>query len=402
MNAALFSIDPLGRGGALTSLQAVYQMLHAWNVEPHLVYLNAALGDGLTPRELVRRGRFWDAQPRVRSGMPGLAIGHVPARLPALAYQWWPYPSVRRYLDRFQIHLVLGVPQCGITAAMLRKRYVCWTATLLEDELRARADGGEPWARNVLSSPLWPLMVWQERFVLNRAARIMAVSQHTADRISQKVPQVTERLEVLSWPIDTEAFAPLFQRPPVRSTDELTLITVGRMDDPRKNIGALLGALPLVRASVGSVTLKIVGPGTEALMAAPPEGVLCLGRLSGADLVRELQNADLFVLPSLQEGLGLVVLEAMACGLPVVCTPSGGPDAHVRAGETGFLARDFSPASIAEAIIRSLSDTQRLRTMGDSARALVVAENGREAVAQRLRQTLGRVYETLIPNAGAS
>ena len=116
------------------------------------------------------------------------------------------------------------------------------------------------------------------------------------------------------------------------------------------------------------------------------------GRPPDDVLIRELQASDLFVLPSLQEGLGLVVLEAMSCELPVIGTPSGGPEAHVRAGQTGFVTRGFSASALADAVIQALEDLAGLRAMGKRAREIIVAESGREVVGARLRATLERVY----------
>jgi glycosyltransferase involved in cell wall biosynthesis len=396
MKVSLFSIDPLGRGGAYTSVLAVYTMLSEWGLDPRLWYLNAGLSEGLTPKELLRRGRLWDCRDQERRGIPGVAVGHVAARVPALAYNWWPYPTIRRRVAEYDMHLVLGVPVCGVTAAFLRTRYVCWTATLLGDELKARAKGGEQLASDMLTSPLWQYMAWQERLVLRRAARVLAVSEETADRIRATVPSVASKLEVLSWPIDTRLFRPPDAQLLSQTDSSRTLITVGRLDDPRKNILNLLKAMPAVRKMLGDVRLKLVGPGGDAVLATargvPLDGVEVLGRLPNDVLIRELQAADLFVLPSLQEGLGLAVLEAMACGLPVMSTPSGGPEAHVRDGQTGFVTRGFSASELANAVIQALDDPAGLRAMGERAREIIVAECGREVVAARLRATLERVY----------
>ena len=394
MRAALYTIDPLGRGGAYTSLKAVYEMLTSWGIQTRLVYLNAGLGEGLTPRELLGRRRLWDHRLQERRGLLGLATGHVLARATALAYHSWPYPRVRHFLSECPVHLVLGMPLCGITAAALRKRYVCWTATLLEDELSARAAGGEQVARDLLRSPLWPLIRWQERLVLRRAERILAVSQQTARRILSTVPEVEPKVQVLSWPIDTERLRPAESRRQVASPK--TLISVGRMDDSRKNIGALIAAMPDVRRALGDVRLKLIGAESDNVLHSIPvdlrDHIDGLGMVSDERLVHEFQSADLFVLPSLQEGLGLVVLEAMACGLPVVTTPSGGPEAHVRDGLTGILARDFTSGAIAAAIIQALSDPPRLADMGQAARRLVCESNSRQVVADSLRDVLISVY----------
>jgi glycosyltransferase involved in cell wall biosynthesis len=398
MKVSLFSIDPLDRGGAYTSALSVYTMLSEWGLEPRLLYLNAGLAEGLTPRELLRRGVLWDCREQERRGIPGIAVGHVAARAPALAYNWWPYPVVRRRMAEFDMHLVLGVPVCGVTAAFLGKPYVCWTATLLGDELQARADGGEKLAREMLASPFWRFLVWQERLVLRRAARILAVSAQTANRIRATVPDVASKVEVLSWPIDTATFRPEDAQKVSPPRSPWTIITVSRLDDPRKNIASLLRAMPVVRDALGDVRLKLVGAGADLGSTAAggdaQDGVEVLGSLPRNRLVRELQAADLFVLTSYQEGLGLVVLEAMACGLPVVSTPSGGPEAHVREGVTGYLADGFGPVEIARALIRALSDSQQLATMGHSARRLVCEQNSHEVVASRLSATLKAVYPT--------
>src|SRR5215204_3668312 len=396
MKVSLFSIDPLGRGGAYTSVLAVYTMLSEWGLDPRLWYLNAGLSEGLTPKELLRRGRLWDCRDQARRGIPGVAVGHVAARVPVLAYNWWPYPIIRRRVAEYDMHLVLGVPVCGVTAAFLRTPYVCWTATLLGDELKARAKGGERLARQMLTSPLWQFMAWQERLVLRRAARVLAVSEETADRIRATVPGVASKLEVLSWPIDTKLFRPASAQLRSQTDSSRTLITVGRLDDPRKNILNLLRAMPAVRRVLGDMRLKLVGTGGGSVLATagglPLDGVEVLGRLPNDVLIRELQAADLFVLPSLQEGLGLAVLEAMACGLPVMSTPSGGPEAYVRDGQTGFVTRGFEASAIAEVVIHALKDPARLRAMGKRARDVIVAHNGRAVVAARLKATLERTY----------
>jgi glycosyltransferase involved in cell wall biosynthesis len=300
------------------------------------------------------------------------------------------------------MHLVLGMPLCGITPAVMRKRYVCWTATLLQDELSARAAGGEQVARDLLRSPLWPLIRWQERLVLRRAERILAVSQQTARRILSTVPDVEPKVQVLSWPIDTERLRPA--EPGGQAASPRTLISVGRMGDTRKNIGALVEAMPVVRQALGDVRLKLIGPESDNVLHSLPadlrDHIDGLGMVSDERLVQEFQSADLFVLPSLQEGLGLVVLEAMACGLPVVTTPSGGPEAHVRDGLTGVVARDFTSGAIAAAIIQALSDPPRLADMGQAGRRLVCELNSRRVVADRLRDVLISVYPEYVNARG--
>lgn len=108
-----------------------------------------------------------------------------------------------------------------------------------------------------------------------------------------------------------------------------------------KNIDAFLGiALPGSKVVIGD------GPDLERLRAAYPD-VHFLGAKFGDDLVRHVSAADVFVFPSLSDTFGLVLLEAMACGVPVAAFPATGPVDVVRQGVTGILDDDLRRAVIA-------------------------------------------------------
>ena len=101
------------------------------------------------------------------------------------------------------------------------------------------------------------------------------------------------------------------------------LTFVGRSDDTRKNLPLLLDAFALVRRERPSARLRLVGSPPPGPV---PPGVDVVGVV--ADVAAELRRAALFVLPSTQEGFGIVAAEALAAGLPVLTTPSGGPAAR--------------------------------------------------------------------------
>jgi glycosyltransferase involved in cell wall biosynthesis len=105
-----------------------------------------------------------------------------------------------------------------------------------------------------------------------------------------------------------------------------------------KNIGAFLALkLPGSKVVIGD------GPQLVALKAQYPD-VHFLGAKHGADLARHVAAGDVFVFPSLTDTFGLVMLEAMACGLPVAAFPVAGPKDVVREGEVGALDWDLAKA----------------------------------------------------------
>jgi glycosyltransferase involved in cell wall biosynthesis len=95
------------------------------------------------------------------------------------------------------------------------------------------------------------------------------------------------------------------------------------------------------------------------------------GSVDRATLIRELQGSDLFVLPTVEDGFGVVILEAMACGLPVITTEnSGGPDV-ITDGQEGFVVPVRSAGQLAEKIGRLYRDRELARAMGRAARQRV-------------------------------
>ena len=176
---------------------------------------------------------------------------------------------------------------------------------------------------------------------LKRAARIVCVSKQTADDLLDHYPQASkERVTVVHNGVDLDVFKP----DPDVETGEF-IVVVGNQD-PRKNIQTLLEAFPIFRARMRVCRLVMVGPG-----AAPerrPPAVDFLGYLEESELASLYQRAQMVVQPSLYEGFGLPVLEAMACGTPVACADI--PVFHEVAGECAQYFDPRNAGSIAGAM----------------------------------------------------
>jgi len=143
------------------------------------------------------------------------------------------------------------------------------------------------------------------------------------------------------------------------------ILFVGRLD-ARKGLSVLLRALPLVRASLPYVQLLIVGSGPmepEARQLTARTGlrdaVTFLGTVPGSSLPGYYTSADVFCAPTLGgEAFGLVLLEAMASGTPVVASDITGYNEVVTHGETGLLCPPGNPTALAEALVQALTDRQ--------------------------------------------
>lgn len=110
------------------------------------------------------------------------------------------------------------------------------------------------------------------------------------------------------------------------------------------------------------------------------------------DVPEILKILDLFVLPSLYEGLGIANLEAMAAELPVAATRLGGVPEVVIDAETGILVPSRDPAALAHAIVTLLRDKDKAKKMGEAGRKRAISLFG----VERMMEKINRLYENLI------
>lgn len=186
-----------------------------------------------------------------------------------------------------------------------------------------------------------------------------------------KVEIVPEGIDLAAW---DEAAASILPR----SESRPVILSVGRQYT-RKNTRALIEAMPGVRAAVPGALLRIVGggpmaAGLEEMAAGLGLGgsVEFLGELPDeADVRRAYFEADVFCLPSLQEGFGIVFLEAMAAGLPIVAMKATAVPEVVPDGEAGLLVPPRDGEALSAALIRLLRDADLRARLGQAGRAHV-------------------------------
>jgi glycosyltransferase involved in cell wall biosynthesis len=187
--------------------------------------------------------------------------------------------------------------------------------------------------------------------------------------ISRGVP--ADKISVIPQVIDLSRFTPPVNRPP--ASGPLRVCYVGSLD-LRKGFVYLLRAVRAIR----NVSLHIVGAtgdrASRRLFAREQAG-LSVSAVPG-DPVPAYHAAELFVLPSLEDGFGFVVAEAMACGLPVVVTDQCGAAELVSPGKTGWVVPAGDSDALAAAIADALAHRADLAEMGRAARATVERRMG--------------------------
>ena len=243
------------------------------------------------------------------------------------------------------------------------------------------------------------------RKVLRRASAVIANSQHTRTLLMEHWQVPSGRIVVMHPGVDTIRFVPATRSPRTRDRlgwgDRRVILTVGALQK-RKGQDMLIRALPAIRSRCPDVLYAIAGEGWErpsleqlAAECGVAEIVQFRGMPSDEELVACYQQCDLFALPNRQvgwdfEGFGIVLLEAQACGKPVIAGRSGGTAETMDPSTTGEIVSSDTPELLAGVIANLLEDDTRRERMGTHARQWVVEQFAWDVLAPRAADLFSR------------
>ncbi len=218
-----------------------------------------------------------------------------------------------------------------------------------------------------------------DRFLALFSSRIIAVSQIVKRRFVWLKKDI---VETIYNGIDIRKFSPGMAQGDLRKkfnidSEDIVIGTIGRLS-PEKGLEYLISAVRDVVNVYPQTKVLIVGDGDEnyrlSLQARANDLELSSHIILAGfyeDVPQILRCLDIFTLPSLFEGFNRSLLEAMACGLPVVVTAVGGNVEIVQDGKNGLLVPPSNPAALALAITELLKDKEKARKMGLEGKLLV-------------------------------
>lgn len=231
---------------------------------------------------------------------------------------------------------------------------------------------------------------------------LTAISSHTADLIFclsefskrdiSRAYRVSDAKIAVTYAGVDSSFACSNHSASRDAEDPFVLLYCGRVNGPReqKGIDVLLHSLPMILRH-HDVLVNIVGTGGRleyyrqlAAELSVRDNVNFVGFVEHQHMPSQYARADLFVLPSRRESFGLVLAEAMACGLPVVSTTTGAIPEVIDDGVTGLLVPPEDPHALADAINSLVSDPEQRRAMGIAGRQRVEKYFTWDKVAERV------------------
>jgi glycosyltransferase involved in cell wall biosynthesis len=286
----------------------------------------------------------------------------IPATLSDMFTGWRHGQNLARDVDLVVSHA--STVSCGFVARGLARPLVIVYHAPGPRELQFDSDRLSGVARLRMQA-VTPLVALSERISINRAERLLTLSDYTRKLLLADFPAVASRVRRVEGGVDVDEFHPGSGQSDARERlgvdpSSTLLLTVRRLE-PRMGLENLLEAVAELRARV-PLTLAVGGTGSlERNLHGLAESlglqnvVRFLGAIPETQLVDWYRAADLFVLPTVEfEGFGMVTVEALASGTPVVGTPVGATPELLAPLEPRLLARDSSPASVGEAIERAL------------------------------------------------
>lgn len=304
--------------------------------------------------------------------------------------------------DIFEAHAVsgYGFPQ-RLKKLGINKPFIHTIHGVLADEYeQAKQTGYQSFRGRIANSFMHRLAKLEEQTAHN-AALIVTISRYSLEKIQQHYGIEKSKVRIAPNGVDTEKFKPmdgLVVRQQFGLGNEPCVLFVGSLI-PRKGLPFLVEAAKKIVKENAETKFLIVGDGplrnqlAASLEAANLSGNFkFLGNLKEDALPAVYNCADVFVLPSIQEGQGIVLLEAQASGKPVVAFDVGGVNEAVQNKETGLLVNRGSSGELADALLKLLSDNTLREKMGTNGRRFVTENFTWDTCAQKMLKVY---YEAL-------
>jgi phosphatidyl-myo-inositol dimannoside synthase len=258
---------------------------------------------------------------------------------------------------------------------------------------------GIPYIVLTYGKEVWEPLPSSQRQALAQANAIWTISRYSRDRLTQANNIDPKKVQILPCVVDGDVFTPGEKSPELMEkyglADAKVLMTVARLwsGDIYKGVDVTIRALPKIASVFPDIKYLIIGRGDDrprleqlAKDLGVGDRVVFAGFVPTEALVEHYRIADAYIMPS-QEGFGIVYLEAMACGIPVLGGDSDGSADPLQDGRMGWRVPHRDPEAVANACLEILAG-QDLRSQKDWLREHTLLKFSRKALKEKLKLLL--------------
>ena len=307
--------------------------------------------------------------------------------------------------DVYEAHAVSGY---GILKALtkqgIKKPFIHTIHGVLADEYEQAKKNEYDSFRGRIANYFMHRLAKLEAETAKNATLIVTISQYSLEKTKQLYNIDEAKVRIVPNGVDPEKFKPIENQEAVKRQfglgDKPCVLFVGSLI-PRKGLPFLIEAAKKIVKEQSETKFLIVGEGplrkklANSLEAANLSGNFTfLGNVKEDRLPAVYNCADVFALPSIQEGQGIVLLEAQASAKPVVAFNIGGVNEALLNGETGLLVKRGSTDMLADAIMKLLSDKALREKMGANGRRFVTENFTWDICAQKMLQVYREALAT--------
>jgi len=400
---AIPTLDPNLDGGVQSKAKLVYEIADSAGFDPYLIcdHIDRSHDVGLRDIALGNSSRNlkWDS-------IDGMETALIPRHLPALPLNKYLFDNQLWREALYEADICFGVcgsVHCCYPLLDSDKQFGCYVATLLRDERTANRKKGPQsnpvwkrsarWLRDAITTPVLDTI---ENRIYEAAETIVPVSEYTGTQVVSAHNVDTEKIQHIPYPIETEKF--ISKTKP--NIDNYTIMFAGNLLMPRKNTQLLIHAFSHVKQQLPNARLKLLGTDSYeplsrlATNLGVRKSVDFEGRVPLEDLPGYYRRADVLAIPSQQEGLAIVGLEAMASGTPVVSTRCGGPEEYIQDGKNGYLVPAGDKKEFADTLIAILEDDEHRQKMGKNAYQYIECNHSKKLVEDYFVQLFKSLSES--------
>ena len=307
--------------------------------------------------------------------------------------------------DIFEGHVVsaYGFPE-KLRQLQIKKPFIHTIHGVLADEYEQAKNNGSQSLRARIANKFMHRLAKLEEQTAHKATLIVTISNYSLEKLQKYYDINSNNVRIVPNGVDIEKFKPtkeiLAPKHQFGLSGESSVLFVGSLI-PRKGLPFLIEAAKRVVKQQPNTKFLIVGEGPmknqiikSLKIANLSHNFVFLSKLKEEALISLYNSVDVFALPSIQEGQGIVLLEAQACGKPIVAFDIGGVNEAVKKDETGLLVELGNTDALAESLLKILSDSTLRKKMGSAGRKYVTENYTWDICAQSML----KVYNEALGN----